>query len=215
MIEKIVRENREITLIGTGHVFKESVKEVEETILFEEPEAVCVELDPKRYYGLLTGQRMDFIDIVRVKGIRVGVVAGLLQYLERKIGEQMGVFPGKEMITATQISAKVDAKLYFIDRDAEVTIERMTKMPFREKFSLLKNFFLSFFRKETVTLDLTKDNIDLLTKELERISPHLYKTLIDERDQLMAEKLKALKEKSLVAVVGAGHLRGILERITF
>ncbi|MCK4433034.1 MAG: TraB/GumN family protein [Methanomicrobia archaeon] len=215
MIEKIITENREITLIGTAHIFKESVDEVKETIISEMPEAVCIELDPKRYYGLLTGQRMSFVDIVKAKGIKTGVIAGFLGYVERKLGEDMGVFPGKEMITAAQYCKNINAKLYLIDRDAEITVEKMTRIPFKEKLTLVKALILSPFQKEKIRLDLNKENIESLIEGLRNLSPYLYRVLIEERDQFMAEKIKEIEEKRIVVVVGAGHVKGILERITF
>ena len=215
MIEKIITENREITLIGTAHIFKESVDEVKETIISEMPEAVCIELDPKRYYGLLTGQRMSFVDIVKAKGIKTGVIAGFLGYVERKLGEDMGVFPGKEMITAAQYCKNINARLYLIDRDAEITVEKMTRIPFKEKLTLVKALILSPFQKEKIRLDLNKENIESLIEGLRNLSPYLYRVLIEERDQFMAEKIKEIEEKRIVVVVGAGHVKGILERITF
>ncbi|MCK4637095.1 MAG: TraB/GumN family protein [Methanomicrobia archaeon] len=215
MIEKIITENREITLIGTAHIFKESVDEVKETIISEMPEAVCIELDPKRYYGLLTGQRMSFVDIVKAKGIKTGIIAGFLGYVERKLGEDMGVFPGKEMITAAQYCKNINARLYLIDRDAEITVEKMTRIPFKEKLTLVKALILSPFQKEKIRLDLNKENIESLIEGLRKLSPYLYRVLIEERDQFMAEKIKKIEEKRIVVVVGAGHVKGILERITF
>ena len=215
MIEKIITENREITLIGTAYIFKESVDEVKETIISEMPEAVCIELDPKRYYGLLTGQRMSFVDIVKAKGIKTGVIAGFLGYVERKLGEDMGVFPGKEMITAAQYCKNINARLYLIDRDAEITVEKMTRIPFKEKLTLVKALILSPFQKEKIRLDLNKENIESLIEGLRKLSPYLYRVLIEERDQFMAEKIKKIEEKRIVVVVGAGHVKGILERITF
>jgi len=206
MIEKIITEDKEITLIGTAHVFKESVDEVKDVILSENPEAVCIELDIKRYYGLLTGQRMSFMDIVKMKGIKFGIIAGFLEYVERKIGEDMGIFPGKEMITAAQYCKDINARLYLIDRDAEITIEKMTKISFKEKLKLVKTLIFSPFQKEKISIDLN---------ELKKLSPYLYNVLIDERDQFMAERIKQVEENRIIVVVGAGHVKGILERITF
>jgi len=215
MIEKIITEDKEITLIGTAHVFKESVDEVKDVILSEKPEAVCIELDIKRYYGLLTGQRMSFVDIVKMKGIKFGIIAGFLEYIERKIGEDMGIFPGKEMITAAQYCKDINARVYLIDRDAEITIEKMTKMPFKEKLKLVKTLILSPFQKEKISIDLNKENIEFLINELKKLSPYLYNVLIDERDQFMTERIKQVEENRIVVVVGAGHVKGILKRITF
>ena len=44
--------DREIILVGTAHVSKESVEEVERVIREESPDCVCVELDAGRYNSM-------------------------------------------------------------------------------------------------------------------------------------------------------------------
>ena len=214
MIERITTDEREVILIGTAHVFKESVDEVKETILSERPEAVCIELDMKRYYGLMNGGRMGFMEMVKSRGMRFAVIAWILEYIERRIGEEMGILPGKEMLTAVECSKEINANLYLIDRDAEITIEKMTKVPMREKLKILKNIFFSFFKKEEISLELSKENIDLLIENLREISPYLYRVLIEERDAYMAERIKELKEKKIVVVTGAGHIKGMIRNLS-
>ncbi|PIN67578.1 MAG: conjugal transfer protein TraB, partial [Candidatus Altarchaeum sp. CG12_big_fil_rev_8_21_14_0_65_33_22] len=43
MIERLIKNNKKITLIGTAHISKESVHEVKSTIEAEKPDVVCVE----------------------------------------------------------------------------------------------------------------------------------------------------------------------------
>jgi pheromone shutdown protein TraB len=50
--------------------------------------------------------------------------------------------------------------------------------------------------------------------ELGRALPSLKKVLIDERDQYLAEKIRRSPGEKLVAVVGAGHLQGLVEALT-
>ncbi|MEM4397812.1 MAG: TraB/GumN family protein, partial [Candidatus Woesearchaeota archaeon] len=67
-------------------------------------------------------------------------------------------------------------------------------------------------------IDLTKvpsqELIDYILKEVKKEYPSIYKVLIDERDLFMAKKLFILSKKNpdkkILAVVGAGHLKGIL-----
>ena len=40
-------------------------------------------------------------------------------------------------------------------------------------------------------------------------SPDMKRILIDERDQFMAEKIRQAPGKRIVAVVGAGHVKGL------
>lgn len=49
--------------------------------------------------------------------------------------------------------------------------------------------------------------------ELGKAMPVLKKVLIDERDIYLSQKIKEAKGNKIVAVVGAGHLNGIIERM--
>ena len=51
-ITRIKLGKREIILVGTAHVSKESVREVEEVIRNENPDCVCVEIDASRYKSI-------------------------------------------------------------------------------------------------------------------------------------------------------------------
>jgi len=43
--------DREFILVGTAHISKDSVEEVREVILKEEPERVCIEIDETAGWG--------------------------------------------------------------------------------------------------------------------------------------------------------------------
>ena len=48
-ITRIELDGKEIILIGTAHVSKQSALQVKEVIEAEQPDSVCVELDAQRY----------------------------------------------------------------------------------------------------------------------------------------------------------------------
>jgi hypothetical protein len=91
----------EIILIGTAHVSKKSVTEVKEVIAREHPSVVAVELCPGRY-AALKGKTEDVSakDILGGGNITLFLVHSLLAYLQNKIGADMEVKPGSEMIAA-------------------------------------------------------------------------------------------------------------------
>ena len=56
-----------------------------------------------------------------------------------------------------------------------------------------------------------KDVLTELINELGEIMPVLKRVLIDERDTYLSQKMKEAEGKKIVAVVGAGHVSGILK----
>ena len=51
-VEVLEQDGRRFVLVGTAHVSRESVELVREVIERERPDAVCVELDQRRYDAL-------------------------------------------------------------------------------------------------------------------------------------------------------------------
>ena len=56
-VHRIEMDGRQIILIGTAHVSKRSVDEVEELIQEEKPDTVCVELCQSRYQAIFDPDR--------------------------------------------------------------------------------------------------------------------------------------------------------------
>ncbi len=54
--------------------------------------------------------------------------------------------------------------------------------------------------------------MDDLTEELYKVSPSMYEALITERDHIMAQAISTLSG-TVVAVVGAGHVKGIKQHL--
>lgn len=228
----------DIIIIGSSHIARQSLEEVEQTIVKEKPDFVALELDSKRFAGLISGHRasLSFADIKRLglKGFLFNLIGG---WVERKLGKLVGVKPGSEMLVGFKAAKKVGATIALIDQDIYVTMKRFSKaFNWREKWHLLRDIFLSLiFRKRELRkiglekIDLTKvppkKLIDKLVKRIKKDYPGVYRVLIDERNKYMADRLMQLQfrnsGKRIVAVVGAGHEKGIKEllkkknRITF
>jgi pheromone shutdown protein TraB len=57
---------REITLIGTAHVSRESIEEVSKAIREEKPDRVCIELDQGRYDSIGNSENWEKLNVVKV-----------------------------------------------------------------------------------------------------------------------------------------------------
>ena len=209
---------KEIFLIGTAHVSKESISLVKETIEKEKPDVVAIELCDQRYESIRNKKKWDETDISKV--IRTGrthlfLMQLMLANFQRKIGDEIGVKPGSEMIEAIGIAKENNIDIALVDRDIKITLKRaLTCMSLKEKIGLLYGFLSGAIEEEEINEELIeklkdKDVLSEMMEELGREIPSIKKALVDERDTYIANKISSLNEKRIVAVVGAGHVEGI------
>jgi len=208
---------KNLTLIGTSHIAKQSLEDVENTINELKPDIICLELDKKRLYPLLNkekGGKIGLKDILRigVKGYLFSVIGA---YVEKKLGQEVGIAPGSEMIKAIELAKKNKIQIMLIDQDIEVTLKRFSKeFSWKERFRFLWDLVKAFvLRKKEIDFDLRKVPekaiIDKLIQKVKIRYPNLYKVLIEERNDYMASKLARIisfyEDKKIIAIVGAGH----------
>jgi len=209
-----------IVLIGTAHVSKKSVEEVKEVIAREQPSVVAVELCPGRY-AALKGETEDVSakDILSGGNITLFLVHSLLAYLQNKIGADMEVKPGSEMIAAIDAAEELGTEIALVDRDIGITLKRFIgKLGFFEKIKMIGALVGALFGVGGKDIDIEsiteEDIVTQLISELKEFSPTTASVLIEERDAYIAKNLLDLKEKgtgNVVAIVGAGHRQGIQE----
>lgn len=216
-----VNVNDNIILIGTAHISKDSVDEVKRAIKEHKPDIVAVELCKKRYDALTQKDKWENTPITSLlKSNKAYLVLAqtFLSSIQRKLGKEYGVEPGSEMIAAIKEAEKNKIEIALIDRDITVTLKRAwKKMGIREKFRLSWEFMkalVGYDEEEMEELDLEElmkeDVISSLMKEFGEIAPSVSDVLIHERDQYIAKKiLDESKKGKIVAVIGAGHLKGI------
>ncbi len=217
----IIMAPENLKIIGTAHVSKESIDEVKEAIILNQPDVVAVELDMNRYQNMMAeknGQEkpdVNIRDIIKGDKLSIFLVSMFLSYLQRKIGDDLGVKPGSEMIAAIETAEEIGAKVALIDRDISVTLKRaLNKMSFIEKAKFVFGIITSFFSKDEIEdVESIKDG-DTLTEVMEyfkEMSPKAYSVLVSERDAYMANMLQNVEGENVVVVVGAGHKKGITE----
>ncbi len=213
---------RNLILIGTSHIAKESIDEVERIITEERPDVVALELDKGRFYALLHGIKGRIgINEVKTIGFKGYLFAKIGEFAERKLGNKVGISPGEEMLKAAKIASKEGIKIALVDQKIEVTLKNFSKeLTWREKFRFVSDIFKGIFSKKyRIKIDLRKvpkkDLINKMLKQVKERYPNFYKVLVTDRNKYMAKKLFRLMQdyKKVVAVVGAGHEDEIIEEI--
>ena len=207
---------KNIYIIGTSHIARESIDQVKDFIAKQKPDIVAVELDKGRLSALVSKKRekMRFADIKHI-GINGFLFSLIGAWIEKKLGEKVGVSPGSEMLSAVRLAQQSGAKIALIDQDIAITLKRFSKaFTWREKFRLVADILKGLiFRKSVVSFDLSSvpDSklIAKLIKEVRLRYPNIYHVLVAERNEFMAQKLATISadfpEKRILAVVGAGH----------
>ncbi len=214
--------DREITLVGTAHVSRESVEEVRGLILAERPDRVCVELDESRHRSLTEGERWRNLDLVQVlrqgKGFLLAAQMALAAF-QRRLGLDLGVRPGEEMIAAMAAADAAGIPYSLCDRDIQVTLKRAWGgTGFWGKNKMIATLLASVFTREKLDhheIERLKDKSALqgMLEELAAFLPSVKTVLIDERDEYLASRVYSAPGSRVLAVVGAGHVPGMSRRL--
>jgi len=217
-IHRLTFKDREITLIGTAHVSRESADLVTTVIEEEKPDTVCIELCESRYKAIKQKNRWqntDLIKVIREKKSFLLLSNLLLTSFQKKIGQKLGIKPGEEMIRAMESADSVGAHIHLADRDIRITLSRTWRlMGLWTKMKLLAQLVTSMgevdsIKEEDIEKMKDKDVLETLLSEIGKTLPELRRILIDERDMYLTEKIRSAPGKRIVAVVGAGHVPGI------
>jgi len=214
-------KHKNLVLLGTSHIARQSIKEVEEAVKKEKPDIIALELDKKRLAAMLEKKRpkLRLRDIKRV-GIKGFLFSVIGAWAEKKLGEKTGVKPGDEMKKAYELARENKIEFAMIDQDIEVTLRKISrKLTWREKLNFVADVFKAVvLRKREVIFDLSKVPservIKKLTSKVRKRYPHIYEVLVEERNMIMARNIAKLckrnPEKKVLAIIGAGHEKEIL-----
>ncbi|MBN1413281.1 MAG: TraB/GumN family protein [Spirochaetales bacterium] len=221
-IERIQLGDREFIILGTAHVSKESVDEVDQLIREEKPDRVCIEIDESRYKSLTqksTWSDLNITDVLK-QGKGFLLLANLvLASFQKRLGLDLGVKPGEEMMTAIKVSEELHIPFSFCDREIHVTLRRAwSKTGFWGKNKMLAALISSALVKEKLSAEeieklKEKNVLENMMDELAEFLPSVKTVLIDERDRYLASKIFEAQGKKIVAVVGAGHMNGLIDHL--
>jgi len=235
---RLMLNGKHIHLIGTAHVSRESIDEVSAAIREEKPGMVCVELDQGRYAAITRQDNWEQLNVSKVlrEGKGFLLIANIvLAGFQRRLGNDLGVKPGEEMITALNTAREMGIAYKLCDREVQITFRRAwTSCSLWSKCKLLATLLSSAFTTEKMSADeiekLKNNNeLDSMMTELANYLPTVKEILIDERDRYLAAMIwsaangmavsladggiPGINNDSILAVVGAGHLRGIQEQL--
>ena len=217
-VSKIQFGEREIVIVGTAHISRNSAEEVERTIREVTPDTVCVELDDSRYRTLTDEKAWQSVNVAKLLRERKGLflLANLvLSSFQRRMGLHLGVKQGEDMIKAIAVAKELAIPFRLCDRNIQITLKRAwAKAGFWGKNKMLGAMLGAIFARE----DLSEQEIERLKErnvleemmgELAEYLPRAKQVLIDERDRYLATRIYESPGAKIVAVVGAGHLTGI------
>jgi pheromone shutdown-related protein TraB len=221
-VHRLTLDSREIILIGTAHISRESADLVDRVITEEKPDVVCVELCKARFEAIQQKdkwQEMDIVKVIRENRTALLLSQLLMMSLQKKIAERFNINPGEDMLRAISRAEESGAEVVLADREIRVTLLRTWRMMgLWSKMKFLSDMILSLFIGENITEENIEelkqhDVLDLALKSIGEKLPELKTTLIDERDQFLACSIRNSQGRKIVAVVGAGHIPGIIENI--
>lgn len=210
-----------LILIGTAHISEQSVQEVRDTLESTQADTIAIELDDERYKAMnetQDWQKMDIVQIIKKKKVGFLFAQMILSSYQRKIAQKLDLKLGEEMNVAIQHAKLNDKKLLLIDRNIQTTLLRIWHgLGWFEKIKMLTELLASLFENDVKEEDIErlKDG-DLLQSALQEVSkqfPQIAEALIFERDRIMAYKLAHAKGPTIIAVVGAAHVPGIIANL--
>jgi pheromone shutdown-related protein TraB len=219
-VHLITFPKKKLYLIGTAHVSRKSVNLVKEIIDETEPDTIAIELDAQRYQNMLNKSAFENIDIIKIikeKQLFFFIGQFILSSYQKRISEKTNSKPGNEFLKAVKSAKKLKANIVLADRNIGITLKRAYRStPFFRKMKFLAGMLASN-DKDIEAVDIEKlkksDAIDEMVSLFANELPEAKRVLIDERDEyLISEILKNLGETT-VAVVGAGHVPGMLKKI--
>jgi pheromone shutdown-related protein TraB len=218
-ITRLSLGQREVILVGTAHVSSRSVEEVREVIVAERPDRVCVEIDRTRYASLVEKKSWESLNIVQVlkEGKGFLLLANLvLSSFQRRLGADLGVTPGEEMLAAVRTCEDQGIQVDLCDRDIQVTLRRAwARSGLWGKNKMLAAMLSSVFTNEKLDaaeIEKLKSRgaFQSMMDELAEYLPSVKEVLIDERDHFLASRIFQAQGAKIVAVIGAGHVQGIV-----
>lgn len=218
-----------LTIIGTSHIARQSIVEIENFFEENRPDIAAIELDPKRYITLLSGKRQKpNLQAIREVGVFGFLFLVLGQWAQGALGKMVGVEPGAEMLATIKQAKKHKVAIALVDQDIQITLSRFSTIPFGEKAKLGWDVLIGFFFQRSAAKKMGITSIDLnKVPEKEVISklidmmrkryPHMHRVLVEERNKHMAHNLAGIvlsqPEKKVLAVVGAGHEEELMKLV--
>jgi len=100
MEDNVVRldyRGKEIILVGTAHVSKQSAELIKKVIDEERPDSVCIELDDGRYQNIQNPkawEKMDVVQVVKAKKVGFLLANLVLSSYQKRLAKRLNTIAG-------------------------------------------------------------------------------------------------------------------------
>jgi pheromone shutdown-related protein TraB len=213
---------RRYVIVGAEHISGDSPGLIADLVERVNPDILCVDLDPARAKALsdeTLWENLTLADVIREKLLTALILNLILASYSRKYGELKGGMPGTELYKATQIAEIKAIPVCFSERDINITFSRAWRsLAIVAKLKLFLVAILRLFRygkagDDDIHMASSSDLLSAFVQELTPMEPALALPLVEERDQYTAQKIVASNGETVLAVVGAGRIARIGERL--
>ena len=151
---KVELEGKTVYLVGTAHVSAQSVQDVRDTVAAVRPDTIAIELCEPRYQGMVKKAAWQHTNLFQVikQGKATFLLAQLaMQSFYRRLGKQLEVEPGAEMLAAATCAEETGARLELIDRRIDLTLKRVWRhLGFWQRLKLFSVMFQAMFSSEKI-----------------------------------------------------------------
>lgn len=211
-----------VYLVGTAHVSAKSVQDVRDAVAATAPDTIAVELCEPRYRGMKGAdgwKNTNIFQVVKQKKATFLLAQLALQAFYRRLGKQLEVQPGAEMLAGIECAEATGARLELMDRRIDVTLKRIWRgLGFWQKTKLAALMCGAVFGGEEIGEDEIEqlkngDQLEGMMGEMGKKLPGVKERLIDERDAYLSQKIRTMPGKRIVAVAGAAHVPGIVAHV--
>ena len=215
-----------IRLLGTAHVSRASADAVHSEIANGSWDTVAIELCDSRFKAFENPDALQKMDLYQViKSGRAPMVTAILAMgaFQQRIADQFDIEPGAEMRAAIEQARTNNCELELIDREIGTTLKRIYRnVPWWRRFYLFSGLITSVVVHEEIDeedIERLKegDLLETTFAQFAETAAEIYEPLITERDRFMGAKLRRLAAEGpqrILAVVGAGHLKGLEQDLT-
>ncbi len=217
-----------LTLLGTAHVSRASADKVAELLGDQglEVDAVAVELCRSRVESMTDPDalaRLDLFAVIRQKRVYMVAASLALGAYQQRLADQFGIEPGAEQRMALRLAEARRLPVLLIDREVGTTLRRAShNLGFFQRINLFTGLLAGLISRDKVTEEDVEqlkqgDILETAFAEFAQDRAELFAPLIAERDRYMAARLRQEADEHgyqhILAVVGAGHLKGLSEQL--
>lgn len=198
-----------ITLLGVGHVFSIR-KAIRHLIIERMPDVVCVELDKIRFNALESGILHNDDAPFLMKR---------LQRIYEKAADSQGASIGEEMLSGVETAREINVPYILIDVEANTMVNTLlNSLSVGQKIKIAGQVLTASvlpYQMIEEGLKKVQDDPEAAMVEFEKQYPDLKRSIVDQRDQYMAARLKeiCIKYENIVCIVGEGHINGIIRAL--